>query len=81
MIAVDYDDTKILNILFHFFNFWIILFKLQLETRYSDSLKIIWSRCSVEYDSTKKSKTTNDGFWAPVSHLDNRANRFQRWIS
>jgi len=27
MIAVDYDDTKILNILFDFFTFLIVLIK------------------------------------------------------
>src|SRR6218665_3611572 len=26
-------------------------------------------RCSVEYDSIKKPKTTNDGFWAPAPQI------------
>jgi len=35
----------------------------QLETRHFRSEKVFWSRCSVEYDSMKKPKTTSDGFW------------------
>jgi len=63
---------KILNFLFEFLTFLIVLIKqvqLQLETRYFDSLKCILKQMQCRIWPNKKPKTTSDGFWAPVSQI------------
>jgi len=58
MIAEYYDDTKSLKLFIRFFHFFDC----------SNQMSITSVRNKIFWFCKKKSKTTSDGFWAPVSH-------------
>ena len=73
MIADYYDDTKNVKLFIRFFHFIDCSNQVSITSVRNKIFwyckKYFWSNRSVEYDSIKKLKTKNDGFWDSVSHF------------